>query len=226
MLGFNFNLLDQLTFYGAYHSNPINQLIHFIFVPLILWSVAVWLAYTPSAVAPAVVGGFAARLGLPAAMASFAEHYLVFNGAFFLLAVYALYYLTLEPFAGASWTLCTALPLWASATGFRQAVTGAWTWALGAHLLGWFMQIYFGHSMAEKRRPALLDSFFQSLVLAPLFVWFELLFVLGYRPALRDEVQRRAQANIAAWRAQTAPLLEEQQHRDEKKRRQPEARKE
>ena len=32
---------------GSYHNNPLNQLIHFIFVPAILWTVAVWLAYTP-----------------------------------------------------------------------------------------------------------------------------------------------------------------------------------
>ena len=44
--GLNFDLLQQLTFYGAYHSNPWNQLIHFFFVPCILWSLLVWLAYS------------------------------------------------------------------------------------------------------------------------------------------------------------------------------------
>eukprot|EP00878_Enallax_costatus_P014128 GHUV01014777.1.p1 GENE.GHUV01014777.1~~GHUV01014777.1.p1 ORF type:complete len:199 (+),score=17.39 GHUV01014777.1:2-598(+) len=75
----NFNLLEQLTFYGSYHNNKWNQasvrphssgcnhpthatyilthelllctatllqLIHFIFVPAIVWSLAVWLVYT------------------------------------------------------------------------------------------------------------------------------------------------------------------------------------
>ena len=46
--GVNCDLLDQLAFYGAYHSNKWNQLIHFVFVPAILWTVAVWLAYTPA----------------------------------------------------------------------------------------------------------------------------------------------------------------------------------
>ena len=46
--GLNFDLLDQLTFYGSYHSRPGNQAIHFIFVPLIQWSVTVWLAYAPA----------------------------------------------------------------------------------------------------------------------------------------------------------------------------------
>lgn len=46
--GLTFDLREQLTFYGAYHNNPINQAIHFVFVPAILFTVAVWLAYTPS----------------------------------------------------------------------------------------------------------------------------------------------------------------------------------
>jgi uncharacterized membrane protein YGL010W len=46
-LGFSFDLRDQLSFYGAYHNNRLNQAIHFVFVPAILWTVAVWLAYTP-----------------------------------------------------------------------------------------------------------------------------------------------------------------------------------
>lgn len=45
MAGLTFNLVDQLTFYGSYHTNKWNQLIHFIFVPAILWSLMVWLAY-------------------------------------------------------------------------------------------------------------------------------------------------------------------------------------
>ncbi len=53
----------------------------------------------------------------------------------------------------------------------------------------------------------------QSLLLAPLFVWFELLFLLGYRRQLASEVQARVQANILAWKQQgqvataKAPLL-------------------
>jgi 2-hydroxy fatty acid dioxygenase len=46
ILGFNFNLLDQLTFYGSYHANKWNQLIHFFFVPLILGTASVWLCAT------------------------------------------------------------------------------------------------------------------------------------------------------------------------------------
>jgi hypothetical protein len=45
-MGLSLNLLDQLAFYGAYHNNRWNQLIHFVFVPSIVWTVLVWLSYT------------------------------------------------------------------------------------------------------------------------------------------------------------------------------------
>lgn len=40
----------------------------------------------------------------------------------------------------------------------------------------------------------------QAFVLAPLFVWFELLFLLGYRPKLQSELETRIRSEIAAWR--------------------------
>lgn len=200
-LGFNFNLKEQLVFYGSYHANPINQLIHFIFVPALWWTAAVWLCYTPQA--------FALDLSahLPACCAKLAQQYLQFNSSFFLAAGYSLYYLLLEPFAGITWAGMVALPLWGLANWFRLSVPTAWAWALGLHLFSWFAQIVFGHQMAEHRRPALLDSFFQSLVLAPLFVWFELLFLLGYRRRLHAEVSAEVQAAIEEWKKHRKPLL-------------------
>lgn len=198
LLGFNFNLKDQLTFYGSYHANPINQAIHFVFVPAILWTVAIWLAYTPAFVS--VNPDWAAPV-LPACCAQYSR-YLVPNGSLLLLATYCLYYLTLEPFAGLTWAALVALPMWGTANAARALVGSAWGWALGLHVLSWVMQVHWGHVVAERRKPALMDSFFQSLVLAPLFVWFELLFLLGYRPSLYTEVQARVRANILAWQQQ------------------------
>lgn len=52
----------------------------------------------------------------------------------------------------------------------------------------------------------------QSLVLAPLFVWLELLFVCGYRPRLQEVLKARIEANVAtsqgaAKKAQKEALL-------------------
>jgi len=37
-MNFKVNIAEELAFYGAYHSNFENQIIHMIFVPAILWS--------------------------------------------------------------------------------------------------------------------------------------------------------------------------------------------
>lgn len=42
-------------------------------------------------------------------------------------------------------------------------------------------QIHPGHYIFEGRKPALLDSLVQAFAVAPLFVFFELLFLLGGR---------------------------------------------
>ena len=45
MLAVDQTVSVQMTFYGCYHTKHGNQAIHFVFVPAILWSLAVWLAY-------------------------------------------------------------------------------------------------------------------------------------------------------------------------------------
>ena len=47
----------------------------------------------------------------------------------------------------------------------------------------------------------------QSFALAPLFVWLELLFALGYRKGLQAELDERITKDIATFRAAKAPLL-------------------
>ena len=62
------------------------------------------------------------------------------NAALVVLALYALYYTALEQFAGLSWGVLLALPMWLSATAFAQRVPYAWAWAIGVHALSWFVQ--------------------------------------------------------------------------------------
>lgn len=69
-------------------------------------------------------------------------------------------------------------------------VADAWKWGAGLHVLGWVMQIVPGHIVFEKRRAALLDGFIEAFLTAPLFVWLDLLFTLGYRPELKAEIDQ------------------------------------
>ncbi|DBA93238.1 hypothetical protein WJX79_000581 [Trebouxia sp. C0005] len=112
-LGFNLNFYDQLSFYGAYHHNKWNQLVHFIFVPLIFWSASVWLSYTGQLVPYDLPE---ALQSLPAGVAQCA----VLNGACLGVVVYSLFYIGLEQFAGVTWCLSTGIPCWLTATAFSQ----------------------------------------------------------------------------------------------------------
>ena len=174
VLGLNFDLLDQLSFYGAYHRHPVNKAIHLVFVPLIVWSALVWMAgYVPKGLEDASLAG-----------------------AFRLIPVVRWCGLDLLVAA----VMC-GVPLWLTASWFESAAGWdvAWKWALALHLLAWYAQIHPGHVVFEKKRPALLDSLAQSLVLAPLFVWMEVLFACGYRPGLRHNVNQRVKRAVEEW---------------------------
>ncbi|KAF5369977.1 hypothetical protein D9758_001325 [Tetrapyrgos nigripes] len=175
MPGSIFDVSTQLTFYGAYHSNRVNVLIHILCVPFILWSAQVLLADVPH------------PSWLP-------EYYHVFNEylAFDLnlpavfTTVYILYYFMLEPVAAALYVPQLTLSL-LTATAFAQRPDHI---RLGAivHSVCWIAQ-FIGHGFAEKRAPALLDNLIGAVVLAPFFVHLEILFALGYRPEMHKQIQ-------------------------------------
>jgi len=191
-LGLTFDLVDQLGFYGAYHTNHWNKLIHVVFVPGIAWSALVWLAASGP-----LFGLDMTSAGLPELLSPLSRA-LSPNLGTLTACAYASYYCTLEPLAGSLWAVFWGVPMVATATAFQAGVENAWAWALGLHVLSWYMQIHPGHIVLEKRRPALMDSLAQSLVLAPFFVWLEILFACGYRPSLKHAMQVKVKARIAA----------------------------
>jgi len=50
----------------------------------------------------------------------------------------------------------------------------------------------------------LLDNLVQALVLAPFFVWMEVLFKLGYRPELRARVDKVVEKEVEKFRKSKA----------------------
>ena len=72
-------------------------------------------------------------------------------------------------------------------------------WALGLHLTSWIAQ-FVGHGKFEGRAPALLDNLFQAFFLAPLFVWMEILFSLGYRPELKSRIDNMVEEDVSKFR--------------------------
>ncbi|KAL6763262.1 hypothetical protein V8C86DRAFT_2497687 [Haematococcus lacustris] len=197
-MGLSFNLLDQLTFYGSYHHNRWNQLIHFFFVPTIFFTFQVWATYSGP-----LVSSWPVPAWLPPSLQQLAQP----NVALLLSTLYSLFYISLEPVAGLSFAACLAFPGFFLAGAWVHAVPKAWAWAIPIHVFSWVMQIWPGHIILEKARPALVDNLVQAFALAPFFVWFELLFFLGYRPDLYQQLEVRVQAAIEERNKHKKPLV-------------------
>jgi len=176
-----FNLEQQIGFYAQYHNNKVNQLIHFFFVPTILWTVLVWCAQTgPLLQVPQLPPWLPANLAL------------------FVGSTYVLYYIILEPVAGLLYAPFMGFMLYYA--NHVASIENIILYTLALHIFSWIMQ-FVGHGVAEKRAPALLDNLFQALALAPLFVFLEFLFVCGYRKELANKIESDAKKNINAWKA-------------------------
>ncbi|TQS31796.1 hypothetical protein Golomagni_07912, partial [Golovinomyces magnicellulatus] len=128
--------------------------------------------------------------------------YLDLNLGTIAAVVYSALYLLLEPVAGfVLAAFCIGSTAFASYMRLQDA-TGTFQIALGVHVVSWIAQ-FIGHGAFEKRAPALLDNLIQAVFLAPMFVWLEILFKLGYRPELQARVEKAVQVEIAKFKAQS-----------------------
>ncbi|KAK1757691.1 hypothetical protein QBC47DRAFT_376748 [Echria macrotheca] len=182
------DLEKHLTFYGAYHHNTVNVVIHMMCVPLILFS-AFEIASTsgPLFTLPS-------WLQIP---------YLDPNLGTFAALLYGALYVLLEPVAGTALALI-CLGATATANYLRIHSSAPVTQiSIGIHVVSWLLQ-FIGHGKFEGRAPALLDNLFQAIFLAPLFVWLEFLFMIGYRAELKKRVDKAVEVEIAKFRARKA----------------------
>lgn len=75
--------------------------------------------------------------------------------------------------------------------------------AIAVEIVAWIAQ-FIGHGVYEGRAPALFDNLLQALVLAPFFVFMELLFMLGYRPELQKRVNVAVEKAIKKFKVEKA----------------------
>lgn len=121
--------------------------------------------------------------------------HLPLNMATIIALGYSIFYVLLEPVAG------TALvPLILGVTAYGHHLTNTYPattnkYMILLHVLSWLAQ-FVGHGVFEGRAPALLDNLVQAVVLAPFFVWMEFLFAFGYRPELRNRVDKAVAHNL------------------------------
>ncbi|KAG0647924.1 putative endoplasmic reticulum membrane [Hyphodiscus hymeniophilus] len=183
------DLEKQLCFYGAYHHNPTNIGIHMTCVPLIL-ATSILLATNSPTLIP-----LPSWLTIPNLPLNFGS-----IGAI----LYSGFYILLEPVAGS-----VLLPLimgWTAFSNHLTASSNAYNANVGAIVvfaISWIAQ-FVGHGVYEGRAPALLDNLVQALVLAPFFVFMEVLFMFGYRPELHKRVNDAVEKEIKKVRAEKA----------------------
>jgi uncharacterized membrane protein YGL010W len=189
------DLEKQFSFYGAYHNNRVNILIHIIFVwPIFYTSLILWAYTAPLAPFP-----------LPAGTLPYQE-YMVLNWSFIQAAIYGLYYIALDKKAGSLGALI-CLGCWIGANAVAQVLpwSASWKIVLASQVTCWFFQV-FGHQKFEGRAPALLDNLPQALLMAPFFVLLECLQSFGYEPypGFQKKVHKNVEDSIREYRQSKA----------------------
>lgn len=191
-------LLDlerHFAFYGAYHSNPVNILIHTMFVWPLLFTALVLFHFTPS------------LCNLPS---DFNNHGIVFNFGFLLTVIYALFYVCLDKKAGSVAALLCFL-CWVGASFLANGLGFSLSWkiVLAVQFFGWTGQ-FIGHGKFEKRAPALMDNLAQALLMGPYFVLLEVLqSAFGYEPypGFHATVKEKIEADIKEWKVKSQKKL-------------------
>ncbi len=163
------SLAEQVAAYEAYHHDPRNKITHFVGVPLVTFSIFLflgWLRFQPNPAIP-------------------------FTGATLFYTIVFLYYLVLDwkiALLQAPFTLTLLwLADWIAVWPFQESVLIF----LGAFMGGWIIQLI-GHAM-EGRRPALADNILQ-IFNAPLFLTVE---VVSAVQAGRTTPEKEADRSMA-----------------------------
>jgi uncharacterized membrane protein YGL010W len=157
---------ELLVQYAAYHRDRRNIVSHFVGVPMIVFAVGILLAR------PTLATGA-----------------LALTPAWILFAVAAAWYLSRgSAVLGIAVTAVVGALLWLG----QQAAGGSvpiWLgWGLGCFAIGWVIQ-FVGH-WYEGRKPDFVDDLV-GLLVGPMFVTAEVMFMLGWNKPLQDEIEQR-----------------------------------
>ena len=208
-LGFK-DITEALAFYGVYHRNKWNQLLHFFGVPGIIWSLLIFFAHlripTPKQMRAEI-----SIPGIPTHSLSYATvlslGYLLFylkidafGGTLYAPFVYSMYRSAVIMCANdqdkAAAAAITAREKKEDDASSSSTTLVSWTGTGGAlktaaliHVLSWYVQIHPGHKILEGAAPAITQSFGGALTSAPLFAFYEGLWALGINAQLLERTQ-------------------------------------
>ena len=132
-------------FYKRYHKNNINKLIHIFCIPMITWSICVFLKSFYSCI---LIILYILYYTILFKNISYSNYYI------FFLNIYLFF-------------------IWYSAHLFNKHGRKQNYIAIIVFCFSWILQ-FIGHSIFEKNEPALLDNIYQAFLMAPLFSLLEI----------------------------------------------------
>ncbi|MGB3385192.1 MAG: Mpo1-like protein [Marinomonas sp.] len=155
-------MLEHLSQYAFYHQDKRNVATHFIGIPMI-------------------VVGITALLARP----HFSLFDLDLTPAILIAIASGVFYIKLDLVIGIMMSLLLALSVWIANALAAQSTQ---TWliaAIGLFVVGWVFQ-FIGHYF-EGKKPAFVDDI-TGLIIGPLFVFVECLFVLGLKREWEEKI--------------------------------------
>jgi len=189
-----------MAFYGVYHREPWNQVIHFFGVPFILWTMLVGAAHLPLFAVDPVIDF------LPLVP----PHHV--SWATLWAALYTVFYLSIDAtgallFAPLLYTMYATAIRWTrqdqqtylntmNQHGKQQQQQQPHWMGTGRllraavvlHFLSWYVQIHPGHKIIEGAQPASLANLGGALTTAPLFAFSEGVWFVGFRQDFQAKV--------------------------------------
>jgi 2-hydroxy fatty acid dioxygenase len=191
-----------LAFYGVYHRHPWNQAIHFVGVPMIIWTLLIMAAHVPlfpmmgQKQEKSLLSSLRVHCGgwvqphPPTWATMMALLYVVFYlridvvGALLYTPILMGMYKT-----AVEWTArCRSRNGGIGKDGPNFSTSRLLTWAMIVHVLGWYVQIHPGHRIIEGAQPAAVANLGAALTTGPLFAFYEGVWYLGFRKQLQRRV--------------------------------------
>lgn len=168
--------MESIYFYESYHRNPINKMIHFVFIPIIMITTMNFASLVRVRL----------NISLTENFSNYRQIKFDLSGEKILYLFYLFYYFTYNLSIGI--TMSTFLNIIYVASflhrnHFSTYYYGAPIWQVNSSILftfAWVMQ-FIGHSI-EGSRPAIFTGLKQTLLQSPLFV------VEYIYPTLLDEL--------------------------------------
>lgn len=167
-------ITEHLASYAAYHRDRRNVVTHIFGVPMIVIAIEILLSR------PLFI------TSVPGA-----ENLTIWLTPALIISLFAsAFYARLDLGIGLVMTVLLLLAVWLGGI-VAQLDTAAWlSWGIGLFVVGWIIQ-FIGHYF-EGRKPAFVDDV-MGLAVGPLFVVTEVLFLLGLKKQLHQDIESRFQ---------------------------------